>query len=281
MRKVLTAMLVVLALSASAAACASGDDDENVLDETTGDDTKDGKDDKKDDTEDDDPQREASIDAIATSAQSTDPSDSDDTPMPQQMADCYAESFVDEVGVDELKGKVTPDEIREKPENDHTDWGIEVSEDQGRAIFRGILDCDPDMMREFGEAMAESMNEGGDFDQAVDPDCFADTDPDDIEDFMAAGFANGDELKPTEEQARSMIDWLDQCIDFKKAIIASIAADDSIPDSAARCLNEKIDEDTLKDFMVAGVVAGDDADIENTPEGKAFTEVITTCMLGG
>jgi hypothetical protein len=201
--------------------------------------------------------------------------------MPDQMAQCYAESFVDEVGIDALKEKVTPDEIRDKPENDHTDWDIEVSEDQGRAIFRGIVDCDPDMMQEFGEAMAESMNDEGDFNQAVDAECFAKTDPDDIEDFMAAGFAGGDELQPTEEQARSMIDWLDKCIDFKKAIIASITADESIPDSAADCLADKVDEETLKDFMVAGVVAGDDADIENTPEGKAFTEVITTCMLGG
>jgi hypothetical protein len=55
--------------------------------------------------------------------------------------ECFAEAFVDIVGVDALAAVVTPDEIRQNPDTPITELGIEISEDDGNALYDQASEC--------------------------------------------------------------------------------------------------------------------------------------------
>jgi len=275
MGRILSGLVVVLALSASAAACASGDDDDNVLSDFTEDESKqdDGKDDDK--GNDDDPKRGEYVEALATAAQTPDPDDpSEDFQLSEEAATCLAEGLIDVVGLDRLEAAVSPDEILADPSADLVDMGIDLSNDQGAEVFHRLVDCEPAAMRQLAESISSEVTGDDDFPIDVDVECLANADPGDIDDFMGASLAQGDDLEPTKEQARSMFDWLGECADLEASFLEALG---DVPPSIKQCAADKIDEDDIKDLMVAGAMAGDDADFDELPEGRAFTEALNAC----
>lgn len=281
MRRALVALLLAM-LTAAAVAC-SEEADKGVL--SSGDRESDDGDSGSDGSgEGGSGQRQAYIDAIATASQNVDADDPDDTmKMSDASAQCFGAAFVDVLGVDELESKVSPEEIAANPNDDPSEWGLEVSQDQGVEIFRSLVECQPTVLEEFGRTMSESMNQGSDTPIDVDVDCLAEVDVADIEDFMGAAIAaDSDDIDPTADQAAAIIDWLLPCADLRGAIIAGIAADPSFPEGAAECIDEGVTDDMLRELLIIGFTSqGGDSDqaFEESEVGQAFTEVITDCAL--
>lgn len=54
---------------------------------------------------------------------------------------CVAEAYVDGIGLDELRDAVTPDEIRDRPDADPRDYGIELDEARATLLYEGMSRC--------------------------------------------------------------------------------------------------------------------------------------------
>ncbi len=59
----------------------------------------------------------------------------------QSDNECFARAFVDVVGVDALAAVVTPDELRQNPDTPVVELGIEISEDDGNALYDELSGC--------------------------------------------------------------------------------------------------------------------------------------------
>ena len=54
---------------------------------------------------------------------------------------CAAEAYVDVIGMEPLRRAVSPDEIRESPEKNLVDFGVEIDEEQARSIYEESRGC--------------------------------------------------------------------------------------------------------------------------------------------
>jgi hypothetical protein len=86
------------------------------------------------------------VDAIAET--------SDDGTITDEENECFARSFVDAVGVDELQEAVTPEEITESPDSSPADLGITLDDDQADAFWDDVNRC-MDVKELFIEGIAE------------------------------------------------------------------------------------------------------------------------------
>ncbi|MGH9187292.1 MAG: hypothetical protein ACRD0U_15995, partial [Acidimicrobiales bacterium] len=55
--------------------------------------------------------------------------------------ECFARSFVDAIGLDELREAVTPAEIEENPDSSPADMGITLDEEQADAFWDDLNGC--------------------------------------------------------------------------------------------------------------------------------------------
>lgn len=278
MRRFLTGMTVVSLMAVLTAGCSSEDDDALSDPDNEAEADDDGGDGDGGSGGDGGEYAEA----IAFASQQEDPGDESDIAFSPDAADCYGQAFVDVVGLDELEANVTPDEIRDNPQNNHDDWGIEVTQEQGVEIFRQLVDCQPEVLEEFGTAMSEAMNEGTDTPIDVDVECLADVDPSAIEEFMGAAVAaDSDDVDPTPEQARAVVDWIAGCADLKSVMIDALAAESGFPPEAIACLEEGLSDELVREIFVTGFTSAPGDDFEDTPAGEEFTEVISRCATQG
>lgn len=218
--------------------------------------------------------RAAYIDAVADTA--AEGGDDADLPLSRAGADCYGEAWVDVVGVDELVGKVTPEEIRSQPDSSPGDYGIDVSDDQGAEMVRRLIDCEPSVLRDLSEAMVDELSAGQDLPLDIDVDCLVEADQSGLEVFMGGVLAADDaDDPPSADQGGAMYDWLSQCADLKAAIIASLEADEDLSPAVVACLDENITDDIVRGLFVEGVQA--EIDIEDSPASAALMEAMLPC----
>jgi hypothetical protein len=130
-------MVVVLGLSA--VACGGDDDDEKSGDDTTeenGGDTGGGGD------------GEEFVAAIMET--------SEDSTITEEQNRCFAEAVVDGIGVDGFsEAGVTPDDIRESPDQSPTDLGITFDDEKKERFWAAVNEC-----VNVREMLIESMGEG-------------------------------------------------------------------------------------------------------------------------
>lgn len=277
------------------------DDTDESTDDTATDDTDESDDDTSgttepddaDDADDSDDTGDDSSDTTVAGEEAADAADEaavgddlDDVfaDLSDDDAQCVGEAYVDVIGVDELEAVVTPDEIRESPDNDHDDWGIELTDEQGTEIYRGIVDCSPDAGAAFTAGVAQGVTEGlteesPDAASAIDQQCLADADPADLEGFMGAALAQGDDFTPNDAQATELVDWIGGCGDLRQLFLTGFASDPSIPAGVPECLGENLDDQFIQDFWRAAFTsAGDTESMEGSPLMTELEGALTQCM---
>jgi hypothetical protein len=97
-----------------------------------------------------------------------------DSELTEEENECFARAFVDAVGVDQLQGAVTPDEIREDPERSPDEFGITLDEDQADAFWEDVNEC-----MDVRAAFVEGLTEGEDMSQET-VDCLEGAIDDDL-----------------------------------------------------------------------------------------------------
>jgi hypothetical protein len=141
-------MLAVALLVMAALGAACGDDDDGGGGESSSD------------------EGQEYVDAIVAS--------NDDSELTDEENECFARAFVDAVGVDELQGAVTPDEIREDPESSPEEFGLTLDDDQADAFWEDVNEC-----TDVRAAFVEGLTEGEDMSQET-IDCLEDAIDDDL-----------------------------------------------------------------------------------------------------
>lgn len=268
MKRIFSGALVACALVAGLAAC--GDDDDSGA-QTNDDSSSEGDDGGEG--------RAAYVDAISAAAIADDEAFGELT---DDDAQCFGEAYVDAIGLEELEANVTAQEIEENPSTDHSDWGIEITDEQGGEIYRAVVDCAPDAQRAIASVVADGFVEGFSgqtgTDIDVDEECLAEADPADIETFMGAAIAQGDAFAPDEEQATAMLDWMGSCIDLREAFVGAIASDPSLPEGVGECVSAGLDDQFIEDFWQLAFTAGDDPNaMQESPLMGELTDVMTGC----
>jgi hypothetical protein len=97
-----------------------------------------------------------------------------DSELTEEENECFARAFVDAVGVEQLQGAVTPDEIREDPERSPDEFGITLDEDQADAFWEDVNEC-----MDVRAAFVEGLTEGEDMSQET-VDCLEGAIDDDL-----------------------------------------------------------------------------------------------------
>jgi hypothetical protein len=141
-------MLAVAVLMMAAVGAACGDDDDGGGSESSS------------------AEGQEYVDAIVAS--------NEDSELTEEENECFARAFVDAVGVEQLQGAVTPDEIREDPESSPDEFGITLDEDQADAFWEDVNEC-----MDVRAAFVEGLTEGEDMSQET-VDCLEGAIDDDL-----------------------------------------------------------------------------------------------------
>ena len=179
MRRIMLAMTMVV-MCGLAAAC--GDDDGGASGGESG--SAEGKE---------------YVDAIVASNETSELTDEEN--------ECFARAFVDAVGVEQLQGAVSPDEIRANPETTPQEFGITIDDDQADAFWNDVNEC-----MDVRAAFVEGMTEGEDVSEET-VNCLEDAIDDDLlKRVMVTSLMEGDEaLDQDEELMSDLIGVLSEC----------------------------------------------------------------------
>jgi hypothetical protein len=139
------------------------------------------------------------VDAIVAS--------NDDSDLTDDENECFARAFVDAVGVEELQGAVTPDEIREDPESSPEDFGISLDDAQADAFWEDVNEC-----MDVRAAFVEGLTEGEDMSEET-VDCLEDAIDDDLlKRILVTSLMEGeDALEEDEDLMGDLIGVLSDC----------------------------------------------------------------------
>jgi hypothetical protein len=139
------------------------------------------------------------VDAIVAS--------NDDSELTDDENECFARAFVDAVGVEQLQGAVTPDEIREDPESSPEEFGITLDEDQADAFWEDVNEC-----MDVRAAFVEGLTEGEDMSQET-VDCLEGAIDDDLlKRVLVTSLIEGeDALQEDQELMSDLIGVLGDC----------------------------------------------------------------------
>jgi hypothetical protein len=139
------------------------------------------------------------VDAIVAS--------NDDSDLTDDENECFARAFVDAVGVEQLQGAVTPDEIREDPESSPEEFGITLDEDQADAFWEDVNEC-----MDVRAAFVEGLTEGEDMSQET-VDCLEGAIDDDLlKRVLVTSLIEGeDALEEDQELMSDLIGVLGDC----------------------------------------------------------------------
>jgi hypothetical protein len=139
------------------------------------------------------------VDAIVAST--------DDSELTDEENECFARAFVDAVGVEQLQGAVTPDEIREDPDSSPEEFGITLDEDQADAFWEDVNGC-----MDVRAAFVEGLTEGEDMSQET-VDCLEDAIDDDLlKRVLVTSLVEGeDALEEDQELMSDLIGVLGDC----------------------------------------------------------------------
>ncbi|HEY8544446.1 MAG TPA: hypothetical protein VIL36_05350 [Acidimicrobiales bacterium] len=221
------------------------------------------------------------VEAIAASVTGQDSPFAD---LADSEAECLGAAYVDAIGVDELEAKVTPQEIRDQPESDHRDWGITITDEQGTDIYRALIDCSPAAEEAIVTGLASGFTEGftgemGDDAFEVDEACLADADAADLDGFMGAAIAQGDDFVPSGEQGQALLDWFGECADLRGAFLSVFTAEAGLPEGTVDCVDAAVDDRMVDEFwQLAFTSGGDDSTVESSPVIQELTGIVNGCV---
>jgi hypothetical protein len=130
-----------------------------------------------------------------------------ETELTDEENECFARAFVDAVGVEELQGAVSPDEIRANPESTPQEFGITLDDDQADAFWNDVNEC-----MDVRAAFVEGITEGENLSEET-VNCLEDAIDDDLlKRVLVTSLIEGDEaLDEDEELMRDLIGALSQC----------------------------------------------------------------------
>lgn len=139
------------------------------------------------------------VDAIVAS--------NDASELTDEQNECFARAFVDAVGVEQLQGAVSPEEIRANPETTPQEFGITLDDDQADAFWNDVNEC-----MDVRAAFVEGMTEGEDVSEET-VSCLEDAIDDDLlKRVMVTSLMEGDEaLDQDEELMSDLIGVLSEC----------------------------------------------------------------------
>jgi hypothetical protein len=139
------------------------------------------------------------VDAIVAS--------NDDSELTDEENECFARAFVDAVGVEQLQGAVTPDEIREDPESSPSEFGLTLDDDEADAFWEDVNEC-----MDVRAAFVEGLTEGEDMSQET-VDCLEDAIDDDLlKRVLVTSLMEGeDALQQDQELMSDLIGVLGDC----------------------------------------------------------------------
>jgi hypothetical protein len=72
---------------------------------------------------------------------------------------------------------------------------------------------------------------------------------------------------------------LNQCMNVRAFFLASLAADDELPDEMVDCFDDAMDDDLIKRFMVGAVAEGEDAFQDDTQLASDLADVFSGCRV--
>ena len=139
------------------------------------------------------------VDAIVASNEESELTDEEN--------ECFARAFVDAVGVDQLQGAVSPDEIRENPASPPAEFGITLDDDQADAFWEDVKEC-----MDVRAAFVEGLTEGEDLSEER-VDCLKDAIDDDLlKRVLVTSLMEGEgALRDDEELTSDLIGVLGEC----------------------------------------------------------------------
>lgn len=139
------------------------------------------------------------VDAIVAS--------NEESELTDEQNECFARAFVDAVGVDELQGAVSPDEIRANPETTPQEFGITLDDDQADAFWNDVNEC-----MDVRAAFVEGMTEGEDVSEET-VNCLEDAIDDDLlkRIFVTSLMEGEDALDQDEELTSDLMSVLSEC----------------------------------------------------------------------
>lgn len=211
-------------------------------------------------------------DALAASAQEA--WSDGDTSFSAEATACYGSAFLDVVGLDRLAEQVTPEEIEDDPEGD---WNVDITEEEGVAIFREMVDCESGVVDEFAGLFSRSINADSDSPVEVDEACMAEIDPSEIEGLMGSGISHPEDDRLSREHAAVITDWMMGCGDVRQMMLDELAAQADDPEGMAACLDGKVDDTLIREMLIAGYT-GDGAEPEETSEGAELQAIVLACI---
>ncbi len=139
------------------------------------------------------------VDAIVAS--------NEESELTDEQNECFARAFVDAVGVDELQGAVSPDEIRANPETTPQEFGITLDDDQADGFWNDVNEC-----MDVRAAFVEGMTEGEDVSEET-VNCLEDAIDDDLlkRIFVTSLMEGEDALDQDEELTSDLMSVLSEC----------------------------------------------------------------------
>jgi hypothetical protein len=139
------------------------------------------------------------VDAIVASSEESELTDEEN--------ECFARAFVDAVGVEELQGAVSPDEIRSNPETTPQEFGITLDDDQADAFWNDVNEC-----MDVRAAFVEGMTEGEEVSEET-VNCLEDAIDDELlkRIFVTSLMEGEDALDQDEELTSDLMGVLSEC----------------------------------------------------------------------
>ena len=141
--------------------------------------------------------------------------------------------------------------------------------------------------QEYIDAMvADSDNEGL---PAEDIECYARSFVDAVgvdalqgagvtpEDMSSDASLNDFDITFDDTQVDAFWSDLNECMDVRAFFLESLAADGEISDETVDCLDERMDDDLIKRFIVGAVTEGEDAFQEDDQLTRDLASVLTDC----
>jgi hypothetical protein len=193
--------------------------------------------------------REAYVDALAFSMD-----EAEYNSFTPEENRCMAEAEVDVLGVDTLRDNVSPERIRSSPKTNLVDHGVEIDEQQARALYdaySGCADLRRGLVDHTGQILRD-MSGGGEVDVACLDQTLDDTMVEEfIVDAEQRGFQTGDESsQPPPELTEAYVDWLGGCIDLRgtllSGLVSAITEDPELPPGAVGCIEQGFTDDVAR-----------------------------------
>ncbi|HEY3144587.1 MAG TPA: hypothetical protein VGJ86_25880 [Acidimicrobiales bacterium] len=213
-------------------------------------------------------ERKAYVDAISAASFYNHPSH-----VSHQGRRCLARAYVGVIGVSGLREEVTPQRIRDHPDDTPSDWGIELDDEHGKSLYKEAKLC-LDL-----RAPVLSFLAGNFPFTLVDAQvaCLDENLEDGLLSTLAlASLVQGPDMRLKEGPARAVYRLFNSCIGMQGYLVLTLT-DDSTPEAIEGCLRLQINEDLSQRVWVEVFKSGRDGDPTGTEPIAELRQIADAC----